>query len=108
MTNKLGPGTKTMPVNMPAAWAVVIGQMAFKDDLSAGAWIRRAIFNEVERLDPAKALEFTEARRRRKSAALLGLVLSVSLAPFCGVDVDDMRKPVRSVRVSRKEGFDVV
>jgi hypothetical protein len=107
-THRLGSGSCNLAVNCPTQWRLELGRLAFKEGISVGSFMRRAILREVERIDPAKALEFTEARRIRKSAALVGLVLWVSLAPFCGVDVDELRKPVRSVRVSRKEGFDVV
>lgn len=102
-THALGKGTVNLNVNILSEERSILGKLAFIEDMSTGAFVRRLLKKALAAEHPKALEEIEEARKRRKqiiSGAVCALALLVSVAEsFVDGDGSRFRKASRSVKV---------
>lgn len=68
-TNRIGPGTVNVGLNLLAEERAIIGRLAMKLDLSAGAIIRRLMVEGMKQTHPSEAMEMIHIRISHKGGA---------------------------------------
>lgn len=107
MTHQIGAGTCNVPINMPIEERAIIGRLACRLDLSAGALLRKLIGDAMAREFPDEAARLAriEARRVRRAVAMLIVGLLAVCVEF--VRQTDLRQAPRGgarvVRIAREE-----